>query len=83
MSPAVEDAEKSTAVRMQLIGSNKHAQGLGLDPLPGESNYLIGSDRAKWHTDIPTYAKVRYQDVYPGIDVVYYCNQDGRLEHDL
>ena len=83
MSPAVEDPERSAEVRMQLIGSNKHAQGLGLDPLPGKSNYLIGSDRAKWHTDIPTYAKVRYQDVYPGIDVVYYGNQEGRLEHDF
>ena len=83
MPPAVESAEKSAAVRMQLIGSNKHAQALGVDPLPGKSNYLTGSDPAKWHTDIPTYAKVRYQDVYPGIDLVYYGNQEGKLEHDF
>ena len=68
---------------MQLIGSNKHAQALGVDLLPGKSNYLTGSDPAKWHTDIPTYAKVRYPDVYPGIDLVYYGNQEGRLEHDF
>ena len=83
MPPSVEGAEKSAAVRMQLIGSNKHAQALGVDPLPGKSNYIIGSDPAKWHTDIPTYAKVRYQDVYPGIDLVYYGNQEGKLEHDF
>jgi uncharacterized repeat protein (TIGR01451 family) len=82
-SPAVEGAEKSAAVRMWLIGANKHAQALRMDLLPGKSNYLTGSDPAKWHTDIPTYAKVRYQDVYPGIDLVYYGNQEGRLEHDF
>ena len=75
---AVPAAEESTPVHMQLIGSNKHAQGLGVDPLPGRTNYLTGSDRAKWHTDIPTYARVRYQDVYPGIDLVYYGNQEGQ-----
>src|SRR4051812_38538248 len=83
MSPAVQGADKSAAVRMQLIGSNKHAHTLGEDLLPGKSNYLTGSDPAKWHTDIPTYAKVRYQDVYPGIDLVYYGNQEGKLEHDF
>lgn len=83
LPPSVEGAEKSAVVRMQLIGSNKHAQALGVDPLPGKSNYLTGSDPAKWHTDIPTYAKVHYQDVYPGIDLVYYGNPEGKLEHDF
>jgi uncharacterized repeat protein (TIGR01451 family) len=81
--PAVEGADKPAAVRMRLIGSNKHAQALGVDMLPGKTNYLMGRDPAKWHTDIPTYAKVRYQDVYPGIELVYYGNQDGKLEHDF
>jgi uncharacterized repeat protein (TIGR01451 family) len=81
--PTVKGAENAATVRMQLIGSNKGAQALGADPLPGKSNYLTGSDPAKWHTDIPTYAKVRYQDVYPGIDLVYYGNQEGKLEHDF
>jgi hypothetical protein len=81
--PALEGADKPAAVRMRLIGSNKHAQALGVDMLPGKTNYLVGRDRAKWRTDIPTYAKVRYQDVYPGIDLVYYGNQEGKLEHDF
>ena len=81
--PAVKGAENAATVRMRLIGSNVHAQVWGADPLPGKSNYLTGSDPAKWHTDIPTYAKVRYQDVYPGIDLMYYGNQEGKLEHDF
>ena len=70
-------------VRLQLIGSNTTAEATGVDPLPGKSNYLMGNDPAKWHTDVPTYAKVRYSNVYPGIDLVYYGNQEGRLEHDF
>ena len=32
--------------------------------------------------NIPTYAAVRYKDVYPGIDQVYYGNQ-GQVEYDF
>jgi hypothetical protein len=67
---------------MKLLGSNPHRRVEGLDPLPGKSNYFVGNNPAKWHADIPTYAKVKYRDVYPGVDLVYYGNQ-GRLEYDL
>jgi uncharacterized repeat protein (TIGR01451 family) len=70
-------------VRLQLIGSNTKAEATGVDPLPGKTNYFIGSDPAKWHTDVPTYAKVRYSNVYPGVDLIYYGNREGRLEHDF
>jgi hypothetical protein len=50
--------------------------------LAGKSNYLFGSDPNKWITDVAHYDKVRYANIYPGIDVVYYGNQD-RLEHDF
>ncbi|HVL69301.1 MAG TPA: SBBP repeat-containing protein [Vicinamibacterales bacterium] len=50
--------------------------------LPGKVNYLVGSDRTRWRTNVPTYARVQYDDVYPGIDAVFYGN--GRqLEYDL
>lgn len=32
---------------------------------------------------MPSYAKVRYNDVYPGVDLVYYGNQSGQLEYDF
>ncbi|PYN13738.1 MAG: hypothetical protein DME05_17700, partial [Candidatus Rokuibacteriota bacterium] len=31
---------------------------------------------------MPTYARVRYEDLYPGIDLVYYGNQ-RQLEYDF
>src|SRR5262249_42659728 len=43
---------------------------------------LIGNDPAQWHTDIPTYRRVRYHDVYPGVEIVYYGNR-GQLEFDV
>ncbi|MEZ5355724.1 MAG: SBBP repeat-containing protein [Bryobacteraceae bacterium] len=51
-------------------------------PLPGRVNYLMGADPSQWVRDLPTYSRVRYRNVYPGIDVVYY-GREGRLEHDF
>ncbi|MEW5978489.1 MAG: SBBP repeat-containing protein, partial [Acidobacteriota bacterium] len=45
-------------------------------------NYFIGNDPSKWRTNVPHYAKVRYRDVYPGIDLVYYA-KDQNLEYDF
>ena len=58
------------------------ARVMGESLLPGRVNYLIGNDRAKWHTDIPTYQRVRLAEVYPGVDLLYYGNQ-RRLEYDF
>ena len=73
---------KSAVVRMTLVNANPQSQAAGHDELPGKSNYFIGNDPAKWRTNIPTYAKVKYEDVYPGVDLVYYGNQ-GQLEYDF
>ena len=48
-----------------------------------EANYFIGNDLKKWRANIPTYARVRYRDVYPGIDVAYYGTGQGQLEYDF
>jgi hypothetical protein len=70
------------AVRMTLVGANPAAAIAGSDRLPGKSNYFIGNDPKKWHTGIPQFAGVRYQNVYPGIDLVFYGSQ-GHLEYDF
>jgi len=73
---------KSVALRMSLVGAARKPQVTGLDELPGKANYFIGKDRSKWRTNAPTYAKVQYRNVYPGIDLVYYGNQ-RQLEYDF
>jgi hypothetical protein len=73
---------KTDVVRMQLRGANPAAQPEGVDPLPGTANYFIGKDPSTWHTAIPTYSRVKFSGVYPGVDLVYYGNQ-SQLEYDF
>jgi len=69
-------------VRMDLVGANKHVQAELEEPLGGISSYFIGRDEKDWHTGIPHYSRVRYKNIYAGIDLVYYAN--GRdIEHDF
>jgi len=72
-----------SVLRMQLVGANPSARVTGGEELPGKANYFLGNDPGKWHTDIPTYAKVKYESVYPGVDLVYYGSQGGELEYDF
>ncbi|HME69297.1 MAG TPA: SBBP repeat-containing protein, partial [Myxococcota bacterium] len=69
-------------IRLQLMGAHSDAPPTAEQPLQGRVNYLIGNDPSHWRTDVPTYGKVRYPAVYPGVDLVYYGNQ-GRLEYDF
>src|SRR3989441_881488 len=71
-----------TVLRMKFLGGNPTPHVTGVEELRGGSNYFIGNDPKKWRANVPTYAKVRYQDLYPGIDLVYYGNQ-RQLEHDF
>ena len=72
-----------SGLRLKLLGANPQPVVSGTDELPGKANYFIGNDRSKWRTNVPTYAKVRYQGVYPGVDLVYYGTQGGELEYDF
>jgi hypothetical protein len=80
--PGPAQPGKSASLRMSFVGANPKAEITGLEELPGKTNYLVGNDRKKWRTGVPTYARVKYQAIYPGIDLVYYGNQ-GQLEYDI
>ncbi|HKV63404.1 MAG TPA: choice-of-anchor D domain-containing protein [Candidatus Acidoferrum sp.] len=73
---------QTAILRLQLEGANAKPEIAGTDPLPGRVNYFIGNDPKKWHTDIHTYAKVKYVGIYPGVDLIFYGNR-GRLEYDF
>src|SRR5438132_8950302 len=76
-SPKRPEAHAATVVRMRFAGANPAPQVTGLEALPGTANYFIGNDRAKWHTNVPLYARVHYADVYPGIDLSFYGAAQG------
>lgn len=74
---------RASVIEMELLGaSTGGAPGAGREPLPGKVNYYRGSDPKQWHENVPTYAKVAYPGVYPGIDLVYY-GRGGELEYDF
>ncbi len=79
--PGLARAAKAD-VTLRFEDANPTARASGVDPLPGHVNYFIGNDPARWRTGVPTYARVLYEDVYPGIDLVYYGNP-RQLEYDL
>jgi Glucodextranase, domain B/Beta-propeller repeat len=73
---------KSHALRIAIDGAAANARLEPLQQLPGKANYLVGADRSKWRTGIPSYSQVRYKGIRPGVDLTYYGN--GRqLEFDL
>ena len=88
-SPKPQDASKHTppatrveSLRMKLAGANPNASLTASDLLSSKSNYILGNDPSKWRHDVPQFARVRYDNVYPGINLAFYGNQ-GRLEYDF
>jgi hypothetical protein len=73
---------QSAVLRMGLVGAARKPVVTAREELPGKANYFIGGDPAKWRTNVPTYGRVHYREVYPGIDLVYYGNQRS-LEYDF
>ncbi len=75
-------AGETVSLTMRFKGSKFVSHPVGLDELPGKSNYFIGNQAKNWRRSVSLYSKVRYQDIYPGISLVYYGNQ-RQLEYDL
>ena len=81
-TPRPTDDASQAVLRMTLVGANPSAPVAGVDELPGKMNYLAGHDQRQWRTHIPTYARVTYRAIYPGVDLVYYGN-GHHLEYDF
>ena len=85
-APKKRCALDSNLFHIHLLGAEKGERAgmavLGEEMLPGKVNTLLGNDPAKWHTGATTYRRVRIAQVYPGIDQVYYGDQE-RLEYDF
>jgi hypothetical protein len=78
--PAKSDS--TAVVHMQLVGGNSQAKVAASDVLSGTANYFLGNDPSKWRKNVPRYARVSYQDVYPGVDMAFHGAQ-RQLEFDF
>ncbi len=71
-----------SALQMRLQGAATSPRITSVDELPGKVNYLVGNKSSGWRTNVPTYERVRYEQIYNGIDLIYYGNQ-RQLEYDF
>ena len=73
---------KGVNIHTKLVGANKNPSITSLEELPGKMNYFIGNDSTKWHTNVPIFQQVQYQNVYPGINLVY-KGTGNKMEYDF
>jgi len=78
---ALSSKNNTSVVKMGFEGSTP-GQVVGAELLPGTANFFLGNDSSKWVTDIPTYGSIKYQSLYPGIDLVF-KGTEGNLKHEL
>ena len=73
---------KGKEVALKFVGTNLSPAIAGENKSSGASNYLIGTDTARWITGVEQYQRVRYREIYPGVDAVFY-GTGSQLEYDL
>ncbi len=73
---------RTDALKLGFEGANEAAPVTASERLNVETNYFIGDNPTRWHREVPSYARVVYRSIYPGIDLAYYGIK-GRLEYDL
>jgi hypothetical protein len=81
-SAEIGGLKQKATLSLNFVGAAQNPTILGEDRLAGHLNYFMGNDPQQWRTNIPLYSKVRYKNVYPGIDLVYYGNRQ-QLEYDF
>jgi hypothetical protein len=78
---ANETQRPPVTMRLSPIGGASHPRIVAAGRRPGIVNYFIGNNPKGWHTDIPTFSRVVYRNVYRGIDLTFY-GRGGQLEYD-
>lgn len=81
-TPQRSDTSTQALLKMRLVGANAKPSITAEGRLPGQSSYFIGNDSATWRAGTPHYERIRYEQVYPGIDLVYY-GRNQELEFDF
>jgi hypothetical protein len=74
--------ETRLVLKKQFLGINPKCEIVGEEELPGKVNILRGSDPSKWKQNIATFKRIRYKNLYPGIDAVYQ-GTEGKIQYDL
>jgi hypothetical protein len=81
--PSDTDSIETLVIKATFVGANPNPVMRGGDLMEYKCNYFLGNDPSKWHTDVPNYKAVVFEDIYAGIDLKYYGNGDGKMEYDF
>lgn len=73
------DFPRARPVTLHFLGSSPRVRLAGEGRLPGQTTYFLAASKVSsgW------FEKVRYRDLYPGIDLIFYHAADGALEYDF
>jgi hypothetical protein len=73
---------RGLVLRLGFLDANPQSAITGQTAQSSTVNYLIGNDRARWHTKLPTYGEVAYRDLWPGIDLLF-RGEKGQLTYEF
>jgi hypothetical protein len=65
-------ATERETLKLELIGGDPNAKITPLERTESVTNYFPGRNPSTWHLHIPNFKRVRYADIYPGIDLLFY-----------
>jgi hypothetical protein len=74
--------DEPAVIRMQFLEVNRKAAITAKNPLPGRSNYFVGDNPERWQTNVPQYARVSYEELYPGVSLAFHGEQ-RQVEFDF
>jgi uncharacterized protein (TIGR03437 family) len=69
-------------LRARFLGARQSARLHPSDRLPFPTSYFIGRSPSNWRTGTASYGKVSVDQLYRGIDLLYY-GTSGQLEYDF
>ncbi|WP_051314880.1 SBBP repeat-containing protein [Alteribacter aurantiacus] len=73
---------KGVTLFFRFIGSNTEVAAKGHRKQSYITNYFKGSNPANWLRNVPSFSRVTYESVWPGIDVIFY-EKAGKLKYDF
>ena len=65
----VERKTRAVALKMTFEGDEHVPEIVGENKFGGHHNYFLGKDESRWRNGVPLYGSVRYENLYPGIDL--------------
>ncbi len=76
------DSFEQLVIKASFVGANPNPVISGKELIDYKCNYFIGNYPNEWHTDVPNYQAVQFEEIYPGIDLKYYGN-GIQMEYDF